>query len=111
VVHLRVGQHIGRVLAAELQPQRGEGASGRLSIARPPATEPVKLMWSIVPEPSSVSVWPWFSTMFWNRPLGRPALSKAAWKRSPTSSVWAACFRITALPAISAGTMVLTAVR
>jgi len=81
------------------------------SIARPPATEPVKLQWSTLPDASSLSVCPWLMTRFWNRPFGRPALSKAAWKRSPTSSVCAACLRITALPAISAGTMVLTAVR
>ncbi len=38
-------------------------------------------------------------------------LSNASAKRSPTSSVCAACLRITALPAISAGTIELTAVR
>ena len=81
------------------------------SMARPPATEPVKLTWSILPEPSSFSVWAWFITMFWNTPFGRPAFSNACAKRSPTSSVCAACFRMTVLPAISAGTMVLTAVR
>ena len=44
------------------------------SMARPPATEPVKLTWSILPEPSSFSVWAWLSTMFWNTPFGRPGL-------------------------------------
>ena len=48
------------------------------SMARPPPTEPVKLQWSILPEPSSFSVCAWLSTMFWNRPFGSPALSKAA---------------------------------
>ncbi len=81
------------------------------SIARPPATEPVKWTWSILPDPSSRSVWPWLRTMFWNTFFGRPAASNALAKRSPTRSVWAACFRITVDPAMSAGTMVLTAVR
>jgi hypothetical protein len=41
---------------------------------------------------------------------GSPALSKAIWKRSATSSVWAACLSTTALPAMSAGMIELTAV-
>ncbi len=44
-----------------------------------------------------------------NIPSGRCA--KACASRSPASGVWLACFSTTALPAISAGTMVLIAVR
>ena len=40
-----------------------------------------------------------------------PARSMAIWKRSPASTVCEACFSSTALPAMSAGTMVLMAVR
>ena len=43
------------------------------SIARPPATEPVKLTWSILPEPISFSVSAWSRTRFWNTPFGSPA--------------------------------------
>ena len=42
-------------------------------------------------------------TRLWNRPLGRPARRNASAMRSPTSSVCAACFRMMALPASSAG--------
>ena len=46
------------------------------------------------------------------QPLGQPGrLGNASAKRSPTSSVCEACLRITALPAISAGTIELIAVR
>ena len=53
----------------------------------------------------------WSSTMCWNTPLGTPARSIAIWKRSPVRIVCEAALSITTLPAISAGTMVLTAVR
>ena len=42
---------------------------------------------------------------------GSPATRIASARRSPASSVWDACLRITALPAMSAGRIELTAVR
>jgi hypothetical protein len=107
-----VGPHIGRVLAAEFEAERGEGAGGGRSIRRPPSTEPVKLMWSICPDPISFSVSAWLSTRFWNSPSGSPAAAmNASAKRSPTSSVCEACLRMIELPAISPGTIELIAVR
>ena len=44
-------------------------------------------------------------------PSGRPAASKASAKRSAHSGVCAECFSTTALPAISAGTTLFTAIR
>jgi hypothetical protein len=81
------------------------------SIWRPPSTDPVKGTWSTRRARSISAVWSWVSTRLRNRPSGRPAASAAIWKRSPTSNVWLACFRITALPAMSAGMIEFTAVR
>ncbi|ODN69627.1 hypothetical protein A6302_03047 [Methylobrevis pamukkalensis] len=80
-------------------------------MASPPATEPVKQTLSTLPEEMTAAVWSWDSTMCWNTAFGRPAWSKAFWKRSATSSVWSECFSTTALPAISAGITELTVVR
>src|SRR5690606_40890058 len=56
-------------------------SAAAFSMARPPATEPVKLTWSILPEPSSFSVCAWLSTRFWNTFFGRPAISKRSEER------------------------------
>ena len=42
------------------------------SMARPPATEPVKLMWSILPEPISFSVCACVQDEILEQPLGQP---------------------------------------
>ncbi len=81
------------------------------SMARPPFTDPVKLMKSKAPSPISVSVVAWSRKKFWKTSAGTPASAKARTIRSPTSSVCVACLITTALPAISAGATVLIAVR
>ncbi len=79
------------------------------SISRPPRTLPVKLMKSKPRSAISSAVVAWSRKRLLKRPSGRWA--KAWARRSPASGVWLACFSTTALPAISAGTMVLIAVR
>ena len=81
------------------------------SIALPPATEPVKHTMLARPPAMISPTWGWLSTRCWNTPFGSFARSNACWNRSATSSVEAACFSTTVLPAISAGMTELTAVR
>ena len=81
------------------------------SIACPPATEPVKFTCPNARSAISCDVVSWSRKTFANTSPGTPAAStNAAAMRSPTSSVWVACLSTTALPAISAGTTVFTAV-
>ena len=72
-----VGPHIGRVLAAKLEPDAREVPAAARSIAWPAATEPVKQIWSTAPEPISLVVSSWVSVSVRNRPFGKPALSIA----------------------------------
>ena len=107
-----VGAHIGRVLAAELETERREGA-GRRALDGAPAGDGAGEV-AMIDEAARRgcgSSGRGSACRFWNRPFGSPARSIAIWKRSPASSVCDACFSSTALPAMSAGTMVLMAVR
>ena len=80
--------------------------------AWPPATEPVKLTKSTrALVDRSAPVASWLRCRCWNTPAGSPAAANASPIRSAHSGVWAECFRITALPAINAGTTAFTAVR
>ena len=79
--------------------------------AWPAPTEPVKATKSMPSLSISFSAVSWLMCRYWNTPSGRPAARKASAKRSAQSGVWWECFRITALPAASAGTTEFTAVR
>ena len=82
-----------------------------VSTMSPPATEPVKATKSTSGAPIMRSVSAWLRCRYWNTPSGRPAAAKALAKRSAHRGVCAECLRITALPAMIAGTTELTAVR
>ena len=79
--------------------------------AWPPGTEPVKETKSTPSPAISLAVAPWDRCRCRNRPAGRPAASNASAKRSAHKGVWCECLSSTALPAASAGTTELTAVR
>ena len=111
VVELGVGADIGRVLAAELEPERREGAGrgpldGAAAGDRAGEVDVVdlaradQLLGLLVDQDEILE-----------QALRQAGAPNASANRSPTSSVCAACFRITALPAIRPGTMVLIAVR
>ena len=104
--------HVDRIAAAELETHTDEALRGdALHGARPPATDPVKATKSTRGSrmTRSVSACSRCSTV--NTPAGRPAAAKHSAKRSPHSGVCAECFSTTALPASSAGTTLLTAIR
>ena len=111
VREIRVGADIARVLASELEADAEKAARGG-GLDRATALDGAGEIDLINARLARIAVvCACVSTRFWNSPSGRPAKSKARWKRSPTNNVCAACLRITALPAISAGTIELTAVR
>ena len=112
VIEIGVGAHIGRVLAAELEAERREGA-GRGALDRAAAGDRAGEVDVIdrAPSRSASRSSSCVEDEVLEQALRQAGRVEGLWKRSPTSSVCAACFRITALPAISAGTIVLTAVR
>ncbi len=77
----------------------------------PPGTEPVKATKSTSGDPMILAVASCVRCSTWKTPSGRPASAKASAMRSPHRGVWLECFRITALPAMIAGMIELTAVR
>ncbi len=79
--------------------------------AWPPATEPVKATKFTRGSRMMRSVSSCEACTIWNTPFGNPAASKHSAKRSAHSGVCAECLRITALPAISAGITLFTAIR
>ena len=111
IVQLDVGQHIGRVLAAEFQAERHEGSrrglfDGAAAGHRAGEVDMVDLAGAEQSFGLRVVQHDVLENAF-----RQPGLLEGLAKRSPTSSVCAACLRITVEPAISAGTIVLTAVR
>ena len=81
------------------------------STAAPPATEPVKATWSTPSVRITSAVVACDMCTAWRSPSGSPAAFAASSIRSAQSGVWCECLRTTALPAMSAGTTALTAVR
>ena len=114
VLEVGVGAHVGRVLAAEFEARRRVKCRPRRARPRArPRTEPVKFTWSTRGRTRSrAAACAWSSTRCWKRPCGQAAPRRRPRRsaRRPAASA-PACFRITALPAISAGTIELTAVR
>src|SRR3954463_129887 len=110
-VEIGVGPDIGRVLAAELEPDADE-AAGRCLLDRCPAGDragegdvvdaELRINAAVVACDMCTAL---------RSPSGSPAAFAASSIRSAQSGVWCECLRTTALPAISAGTTALTAVR
>ena len=111
VVELGVGADIGRVLAAELEAERREGP-GRCALDLASAGDragEVGMVDEARAENAARSGRGQDEVR--EHALGQAGLVHRHRKRSPARIVCVACLRMTALPAMSAGTMVLTAVR
>jgi hypothetical protein len=106
-----IGAHIGRVLAAELEADPDEAAGRRLLDRGAPGDGAREGDRAMASRRIASPVVPCDMCTAWSSPSGRPAVFAASSIRSEQSGVWCECLRITALPAISAGTMALTAVR
>ena len=111
MVEIGVGHHIGRVLAAEFQAEPSEGAR-RGALDDPSAGHRAGEVDEVdLSEAISVSVWSWRGTRLWNKPLRQTRLDEGVSETFADQQRLGRMLEITALPAISAGTMVLIAVR
>ena len=106
-----VGPHIGRVLAAKLEPERREGAGGGALDAAAAFDRAGEVDVVDLPRADQLFGVGMAQNEVLEQPVRQAGAFIASAKRSPTSRVWRACLRITALPAMRPGTMELTAVR
>ena len=103
--------HIGRILAAELEPRADEAIGCRALHgvpARDRAGEGHEIDTRVADDTLRVRV---AQVQRLEHALRQAGLAQASSKRSAHSGVWAECLSTTALPAMSAGTTLFTAVR
>ena len=111
VREIRIVPHVRRIAAAQLEAGADEalrgGALDRVAAGHR-AGEGDEANARILHDSLGILV---LRCRTWNTPSGRPGLAKHSAKRSAHSGVCAECFRITALPAMIAGTTLFTAIR